>query len=95
MTAEHVIESAERKARELLDQRIESVRCVVRAQHDTATLREQLAESERESARLYRAALNDGWTEAELKKLGITETGPKTARRRSSQAAGENESNGS
>ena len=36
MTAEHVIESAERNARELLDQRIESVRAVVRAQHDTA-----------------------------------------------------------
>ena len=29
MTAEHVIETAERKARELLDQRIESVRALV------------------------------------------------------------------
>lgn len=76
------MESAERKAREILDQRIDSVRAVVRAQHDTARLREQLTESERESARLYRAALNEGWTETELKKLGITETGAKAGRRR-------------
>lgn len=93
MTAEHVIESAERKARELLDQRIESVRAVVRAQHDTATLREQLAQSERESARLYRAAVNDGWTEAELKKLGITESGPKPSRRRSAAVSSDSETN--
>lgn len=94
MAAEHVIETAERKARELLDQRIESVRAVVRAQHDTAALRDQLAESERESARLYRAALSDGWSEAELKKLGITETGPKTSRRRSAAASSDSEQNG-
>jgi len=93
MTAELVIESAERKARELLDQRIESVRAVVRAQHETASLREQLAESEKESARLYQAALNDGWSKAELKKLGITETGPKASRRRATQPGGEAERN--
>lgn len=61
----------------------------------TAIFRERLAESERESARLYRSALNDGWTEAELKKLGITETGPQAARRRSPQTAGETESTNS
>ncbi len=94
MTAELVIESAERKARELLDQRIDSVRAVVRAQHETASLREQLAESEKESARLYQAALSDGWTKVELKKLGITEAGPKASRRRAAQGAAEGESNG-
>lgn len=93
MAAEHVIETAERKARELLDQRIESVRALVRAQHDTTTLREQLVESEKESARLYRAALSDGWTEAELKKLGITETGPKTSRRRTPAISSASEQN--
>lgn len=95
MTAEHVIESAERKARELLDQRIESVRAVIRAQHYATTLREQLAEADRESGRLYRPAINDGWTEAELKKLGITESGPKASRRRSAQASKDGESSGS
>jgi vacuolar-type H+-ATPase subunit H len=89
VNAEHVIETAERKARELLDQRIESVRAVVRAQHDVTTLREQLTEAEREASRLYRSAIADGWSDAELRKLGITESGTKPARRRTSRASAE------
>lgn len=67
------IDEAERAARALLDNRINSVRALVEARQTVADLREKVAEAEREDSRLYNAALRDGWSVEELKKLGITE----------------------
>lgn len=67
------IDETEKQARALLDARIESVRAVVNARQTVADLRDQLAAAEREDARLYNAALRDGWSADELKKLGIAE----------------------
>lgn len=65
------IESTQEKARQLLNSRIESVTALVRARQRIADLKEQLAEAEREDKRAYVRAIRDGWSEDELKKLGL------------------------
>lgn len=85
MAKELSVEDAEQKARELLDRRIESVRTLVTARQKLAGLRDQVAEAEREDVRLYSAALSDGWSGEELRKLGLGEPEKKVrARRRTS-----------
>jgi len=79
------IEEAERQARALLDARINSVRALVTARQNLTDLRDQVAAAEREDARLYQAALRDGWTAEELKKLGLAE--PEKATRVRKRAA--------
>lgn len=69
------VEEAEKQARALLDARIESVRALVTARQQVSDLRDQLAAAEREDARLYAAALRDGWSTDELRKLGLNEPG--------------------
>lgn len=71
--------SAEDRARQLLDARMNSVRALVDGQGRIEALRNQMADAEREHARLYTAALNDGWTATELKTIGLAEP-DKTAR---------------
>lgn len=82
-------EVAEAKARELLDERIRSVRALVRAAQAEADLRTQVQTAEREHARAYAAALSDGWTADELRKLGLPdpERKARAPRRRSSTTA--------
>ena len=87
-------QSAEKKARELLDNRIESVRALVRSRQALADAQARVAEAEKADVATYRAAVRDGWTEDELRKLGIDEPEKKqrtkrraTARRSTSSSA--------
>jgi hypothetical protein len=86
MAKELSVEDAEKKARELLDRRIASVRTLVTARQKLADLREQVADAEREDVRLYNAALSDGWSPEELRKLGLAEPEKKTRTRRRAAA---------
>lgn len=69
--------TTESKARELLDSRISSVRALVTARQAVHDLREQLAAAETGDVKAYRAALSDGWTPDELRKLGLDEPAKK------------------
>lgn len=77
-------QSAEEKARQLLDNRIESVRSLVRSRQHLADLRDQVNEAEKADVAAYRAALRDGWTADELRKLGVDEPAKKARTRRRS-----------
>ena len=85
MARELDLEAAETKARELLDARISSVRGLVHAAQAEAEVRAQMQAAEREHARAYAAAVGDGWTPDELRKLGLQdpERKARTPRRRS------------
>ncbi|MFI5627577.1 hypothetical protein ACIA03_29240 [Nocardioides sp. NPDC051685] len=76
------MDNIEEAARALLDARITSVRALVAARQKLADLRTEVTAAEREDARLYQAALRDGWSVDELKKLGLGEA-EKVARTRS------------
>ena len=78
--------AAEARARQLLDTRIASVRALVTARQHIADLRTKLDEAEREDARLYSAAIRDGWTADELRQLGIGEPAKKERVRRRAAA---------
>lgn len=67
------VATTETRARDLLNARIESVRTLVLARQKLDELRDQVSAAEAEDARTYRAALTDGWTPEELKKLGLDE----------------------
>ncbi|GED11311.1 hypothetical protein [Cellulosimicrobium cellulans] len=88
MARELDLEAAESKARELLDARISSVRGLVRAAQAEAEVRAQMQAAAREHAKAYAAAIGDGWTPDELRKLGLQDP-ERSARspRRSSAAA--------
>lgn len=73
-------DAAEKRARELLDARIASVRDLVTKSATVDERREALAEAETEVATSWRAALRDGWSVDELKSLGLSE--PTPAKRR-------------
>lgn len=62
------MEQAERRARELLDNRMESVRVLVRAQQGVSDAEERMRK-----ASAWRSAVQNGWSAEELKKLGIDE----------------------
>ncbi|WP_250444033.1 hypothetical protein [Actinotalea sp. C106] len=80
-------EDTERQARALLDSRINSVRALVTARQQLAELREQIAQAEREDLRLYNAALSDGWSADELRKIGLGEPEKKARVRRRATAS--------
>lgn len=80
------LETTKNQARKLLDSRIESVTELVIARKRVDELREQLAEAEREDKKAYVRATKDGWSEDELKKLGL-ENGAAGKRRRASTRA--------
>lgn len=86
MAKELSVEDAEKKARELLDRRIASVRTLVTARQRLSELRGQVADAEREDVRLYNAALSDGWSPEELRKLGLIEPEKKARTRRRAAA---------
>lgn len=65
--------TTEAKARDLLDRRIESVRSLVHTRHTLDDLRAKVADAEADDVKAYRAALSDGWSADELKKLGLDE----------------------
>ena len=76
------VEDAQRQARAILDARINSVTALVTARQTLADLREQIEQAEREDVRLYSAALADGWTADELRRLGLGEPEKKARVRR-------------
>jgi hypothetical protein len=75
-------QTTESKARALLDNRINSVRELVTARQALDDLREQIAAAEAEDVKAYRAALSDGWSADELRKLGLDEPEKKQRVRR-------------
>lgn len=81
MTAKLDPEVAEKKARELLDNRIDAVRALVKSRQTLADLQEQVEQARDEDLKSYRAALNGGWSADELRKLGIEEPAKKRARK--------------
>jgi Cdc6-like AAA superfamily ATPase len=86
MTLELDLEETERKMRELLDARMNSVRELVKSRQLVTELRAQLNDAESEDARRYTTALTDGWSDAELRKLGLVGTDVKPRTRRTSKA---------
>lgn len=75
------LETATARARNLIDTRIESVRALVTARQSLHERRAEVAVAEAEDLKAYRAALSDGWTPDELRKVGL-EQPAKTARAR-------------
>lgn len=78
------LETTKNQARKLLDSRIESVTDLVIARKRVDELREQLAEAEREDKKAYVRATKDGWSEDELKKLGLDSSAAGKRRSRAS-----------
>ena len=76
----------ESKARELLDNRINSVRALVTARQTLDDLREQIAVAEADDVKAYRAALSDGWSADELRRIGLDEPDKKQRVRRRAAA---------
>lgn len=76
------VEDAQRQARALLDARVQSVTALVRVRQQLADLQAQVEQVEREDVRLYSAALADGWTADELRRLGLAEPAKKARARR-------------
>ncbi len=79
-------QTAEAKARQLLDNRITSVRVLVTSRQTLADLRDRLTAAETDDATAYRAALADGWSADELRKLGLDEPEKKQRMRRRAAA---------
>ena len=77
------LETTRNQARQILDSRIEVVSELVIARQRVNDLREQLAEDEREDKRAYVRATKDGWSEDELKKLGLDNNAAAKRRKRS------------
>lgn len=80
-------QATESRARELLDSRINSVRTLVAARQELASLHEQLGAAELADVKAYRAALSDGWSAEELRKLGLDEPAKKQRVRRRTVAS--------
>lgn len=75
------LETTKNQARKLLDSRIKSITDLVIARKRVDELREELTDAEREDRKAYVRATKDGWSEDELKKLGL-DNGAVTKRRR-------------
>jgi len=68
-------------ARSLLDERVQVVQDLARAQNEVARARDQLTEAERAEAGAWRAAQKAGWTRTELRKAGLKEPARRPAGR--------------
>lgn len=77
------IQDIEAQARKMLNSRVTSVTELVEARQRVTDIQAQLADAEREDKRAYVRATKDGWTEDELKKLGLDNAA--SNRRRSSR----------
>lgn len=75
-------DTAETRARALLDARITSVRELVTARQKVLDLQAELADAERTHTGAYKTALRDGWTTDELKTIGLPDPDPKTRSKR-------------
>lgn len=79
------LEATRSQAREILNSRIDVVSELVIARQRVTELREQLAEAEREDKKAYVRATKEGWSEDELKKLGLDNNA--AAKRRSRRSS--------
>jgi len=80
------IEEVQAAVQALLNERVEVVNDLLQAAVKSADLRREADEAERETGRLFQAAVRQGWTVEELKRVGIADpTGDnsKAVRRRS------------
>lgn len=64
-------ERAAHDARQLLDERVDVVRRLATAAADAERAREAAEQADRDFAGSYREATQAGWTEAELRKIGV------------------------
>jgi hypothetical protein len=64
-------QAIEDTARQLLDARINAVRELAKAQVAVDHVRESLGEAEANHATVYTAATRAGWSDAELKQMGL------------------------
>lgn len=71
MTVTTDTSEAEKRARALLDTRIDAIRDLAATRAELATAREAVERAETTDTRAYTAALKAGWTEAELKTVGF------------------------
>ncbi len=81
------IEEAQATLQALLNERVEVVNELLQSAATSAQLRQQADDAERETARLYQAAIRQGWSPDELKRVGITDPSngaTKPAKRRGS-----------
>jgi len=69
------VQAAARAAQALLDTRIAAVRTLAQARQATNVKVGELQAAERKDTAAYRAALREGWTEEELKKVGFDSPG--------------------
>ena len=74
------LETTKSQAHKLLDSRIESVTDLVITRKRVDQPREQLAEAECQDEKAYVRATEDGWSEDELKKLGLDLSAARTRR---------------
>lgn len=88
------LEEVERRARQVLDARIESVRALVTVRQHLAEAREQLDQAEREDVLAYNAAVAAGWTPEELRKLNLGEPEKKVRVRRRAATRRRNDTTG-
>ena len=79
-------DTAETRARALLDARITSVRELVTARQKVLDLQTELADAERTHQTAYKTALRDGWTTDELKTIGLPDPDTKTRPKRTKPA---------
>ncbi len=86
MTATLDPDTAETRARALLDARIASVRELVAARQKVLDLQTELADAERTHTAAYKTALRDGWTTDELKTIGLPDPDPKVRSKRTKPA---------
>ncbi len=63
---------AEQLARELLDTKVNTIRALADRAATATQAREQLDEAERAHATAYREATHAGWTDTELRKIGLS-----------------------
>ena len=77
------MQDIEAQARKMLNSRVTSVTELVETRQRVTDLQAQLADAEREDKKAYVRATKDGWTEDELKKLGLDNAA--SNRRRSSR----------
>lgn len=80
-------QATEAKARELLDSRITSVRHLVKSRQTLDDHRAVIEAAEVEDVKAYRAALSDGWSVDELRKLGLDEPAKQQRTRRRGPSA--------
>lgn len=63
--------NVEEMARALLEERLQPVRSLTAATHQVERARQELATAERNRADQWKAAVSAGWSEAELRRLGL------------------------